>query len=66
MPIPPNYKFDEVNTQISTVHNCISNIMNNYGVLITDFDNYRNVIMHEEERFVSDALAYFSRKVNAL
>lgn len=66
VPIPPNYKFDEVNTQISTVHNCISNIMNNYGVLITDFDNYRNVIMHEEERFVSDALAYFSRKVNAL
>lgn len=66
VPIPSKYKFDETTASVDEVHNCITKIMNNYEIIIKDFENYREIITCEEERFTSDALNYFSQKVNAL
>lgn len=65
VPIPEKYKFEEKDNPIQAVHECITTVMNNFEAASHDFDNYRDIIMHEEERFVSDAITYFSQKVNA-
>lgn len=55
--IPRKYKFDEI--QISEISKVIHSCLNDYDVVIGDFTNYRNKIMHEEQVFNDEIKAFF-------
>ena len=52
--IPEKYKFEDSNENISLIHNQISDCMNNYENSGKDFEEYRQMIIKEEENFIKD------------
>ena len=60
--IPEKYKFADKNSSIKRITNAINDILNNYNVRISDFENYREKIKIEEEKFYKDVKDIFLSK----
>jgi hypothetical protein len=54
VPISEEYKFEDVNNNISNILYKIRDCLDNYERRYSDFDNYRKVIRKEPEKFVND------------
>lgn len=57
--IPRAYKFTDEDTQIDSIHKKITECMLHYDQCAIDFDDYRQMIRDEEERFVSNIKKIF-------
>jgi hypothetical protein len=51
IPIPSKYKFDEKRTSAKTIVEFIKELFQTYETRISDFANYRSVILNEEKEF---------------
>lgn len=63
VPIGDEFKFTDSPQSINAIHNKIKECMENYDVEKAKFDEYRNIILGEEEKFNSDILKIFKSKV---
>ena len=60
VPIPDRYKFDDLkDIDVESVKACILDIFQNYDERIKDFEEYRNMIRGEKEKFIMDAMRLF-------
>lgn len=62
VPIPERYKFENVSESTDEIIALIRCIFDDYDLYFKDFEEYRNMIMSEKERFVEDALRIFKDK----
>ena len=62
VPIPERYKFNDKSSKIKAISNTIQDILCNYEDKICDFENYRNIIKSEREKFDSDVKDIFLGK----
>lgn len=58
--IPDSYKFDDNEANISDVVNTIKKCFADYETIINDFEEYREMITQEKEKFKMDAIDTFT------
>lgn len=54
VPIPKEYKFDDIEENIPLILEKIKDCMQNYKDKIDHFDNYRQIIKNEKQKFLAD------------
>lgn len=54
VPIGSRYKFDTKNSNIPQIAECIEYVLNNYDKCKVDFDDYRKIVLAEEETFYKE------------
>lgn len=59
VPIPDKYKFDDTSDAIPSIITAIRSLFHDYDSAKRDFDEYRNWIIGEKERFYSDVESGF-------
>ena len=59
MPIPDKYKFECNKKSINSILNTINYCLENYEECIKDFDEYREMIKNEKQKFVNDVKNIF-------
>lgn len=63
IPIGKKYKFEADDRQLGKIADKIKFIISNYDRIRGDFDDYRTIILNEEERFVQEVLKLFNKLV---
>ena len=56
VPIPEEYKFENLTEQYDQAAELLRNICDNYGVRVQDFEKYRQVIRTEKNKFSDDVM----------
>lgn len=59
MPIPDKYKFECNRRSINSILKTISHCLENYANCVSDFDEYREMIKNEKQRFINDVKNIF-------
>lgn len=59
VPIPDEYKFDKPIFQIDEIVKKIRFVLNNYGKVYSDFDEYREMVLKLEENFIKSLKGIF-------
>lgn len=60
IPIPDKYKIDDLEgIEVEPVRKLILDIFENYEERVNDFEEYRNMIRGEKEKFIRDAMKLF-------
>ncbi|HPP30074.1 MAG TPA: hypothetical protein PLE69_04005, partial [bacterium] len=59
VPIPEKYKFEDKKENIPKIIERIRDCLENYNERYKDFDNYREIIRKEPEKFVEDMKKIF-------
>lgn len=59
VPIEEEYKFDDIDNNIPTIVNKINECLENFEEKTKDFNNYREIIQHEQKVFINDIKKYF-------
>jgi hypothetical protein len=60
VPIPEQYKFDNVTEQYDEIAELLKDICDNFELHISDFENYRQFIKAERSKFTSDVMKMIS------
>lgn len=63
VPIPDDYKFEDEPENIPIILEKIQDILSNYEQKTKDFDEYRNMIIGEEQQFKEDTVKVFNKIV---
>ncbi len=61
IPISKKYKFEADDRKLGKIADEIKFIISNYDRIREDFDDYRTIILNEEERFVQEVLGLFNK-----
>lgn len=64
VPIPDQYKFQDIKDNFDSIYKKINECVNNYTTNIEDFSKYRNFILSEKSEFINDCKFIFGKKVN--
>ncbi len=61
--IPEKFKFDEKKTKKRIIVDSIRGILQNYSDIIDEFDNYRQIILGEKSKFMTDVREIFASDI---
>ena len=64
VPIPEEYKFEDKEESIPLIVEKIKDCLKNYETHYKSFENYRNIIKSEPEKFIKDLRSIFEIKEN--